>query len=235
MEPGAPAPVHSSLPPQPCLSGWVLGLLLPDSSSQLRTPTPTFPSPPQNHRQQPGHVGRKSPPSVLALQPSKGLCVWRISVKNSHYSISRGRGCPCHGLTTPQHVQQAIQQGPLTPIQRMQSFRGCPSASGTMILWEVETDFPNWGLPFLLSMGSANYVPSPIQNPNENDLGSLCFLWHPLRMGIMQSSVSLRSEGFSQPHAKSRQQPGSSTVAPLGLCIRCQGEKPPFFLPLWQL
>lgn len=55
----------------------------------------------------------------------------------------------------------------------MQSFRGCPLAIGTMILWEVETDFPNWGLPFSLSMGSANSVPSPIQNPNENGLGSL--------------------------------------------------------------
>lgn len=39
-----------------------------------------------------------------------------------------------------------------------------------MILWAGETDFPNLGLTFSLCMGSANYLASPVQNPDHNNL-----------------------------------------------------------------
>ena len=74
-----------------------------------------------------------------------------------------------------------------------------------MILWEAETEFPIGGLSFspsisyVLSVGSASYAAGPDPNPDQNDFKVIASCCVPQRWGPAQHSVSLRSEGFSQP------------------------------------
>lgn len=74
-----------------------------------------------------------------------------------------------------------------------------------MILWEAEIEFPIWGLSLspsishVLSVGSASYVAGPDPNPDQNDLKVFASCNVPQGWGPAQHSVSLRSEGFSQP------------------------------------
>lgn len=112
---------------------------------------------------------------------------------------------------------------------------GCPSAIVSMILWEGEVDVPNWGLTFSLSMGSANYVASPVQNPDQSDLEPLFPVTsHKVADHAEECEFAVRGL-WPASRQKSRQEPGGCTAAPLGLCTSCWGEDPPFFLPQWQL
>lgn len=112
-----------------------------------------------------------------------------------------------------------------------------------MILWAGETDFPNLGLTFSLCMGSANYLASPVQNPDHNDLKAF------VSCDISQAGDHAEEHEFEvrwlQPasHQKPRQDPGGapwhiwdSASRPRpphtpGTLHQWQGEELPLFLP----
>ena len=143
--------------------------------------------------------------------------------------MGQGSGCSCHGLAVPYSVQQATQWGPLTqshpvtdnvPAQRLQSLRGCPSAIGTMILWGGETDFHSWGITFSLSTGFANYEAALPGIQTRMTLKPLFpIMSHKVRDHVKQS---VRSEGLSQPHARSPDR---------NLSARCSTSGTPHQLP----
>lgn len=162
--------------------------------------------------------------------------VWEGLGSGTHTTVSLGGARQWLSLPYASNTSsRRLSRGFLLPSRGRSPLGGCPSAIGSMILWEGEVDVPNWGLTFSLSMGSANYVASPVQNPDQSDLKPLFPVTsHKVADHAEECEFAVRGL-WPASHQKSRQEPGGCTAAPLGLCISCRGEDPPFFLPQWQL
>lgn len=218
------SPTIASLP------GSILGLLLPDSGS------PQSPGPPP--RAATGFCWQEEAYLLpLPFTPVRTY-VWEGLGSGTHTTVSLGGArqwlsLPHASSTTTCPASDSVGASYSLPSRGCSPLGGLPI--GSMILWKGVVDVPNWGLTFSYSIGSANYVASSVQNPDQGDLKPL-FPVTSHQVGDHTEECELEVRGlWPASRQKSRQEPGGSTAAPLGLCISCRGEDPPFFLPQWQL
>lgn len=160
---------HSPLAPLPCLSRWVLGLMLAEPDSQLpNLSLSTSYKRPSIQDSSWVLLAERSLSSALALYPSKGLWPWGQLMSSTHPITSLNGATqwlflPWAGSVISHPAGNSVgtlpQSYPVTDntlAQRLQSLRGCPSANGVMIIWGGETNFQSWGITFSLSTGFAN-------------------------------------------------------------------------------
>ena len=143
-------------------------------------------------------------------------------------SLDKARQClSLPWASSAAYIRQVSQWRPLThshtgtkrvPAERLQSLRGWPYGKQIVVV-----EFPIWGLSFstsmsrVLSVGSASYVAGPDPNPDQNDFKVFTSCNVPQGWGSAQHSVSLRSEGFSQPRTRS----SGRNLAGEQLCASC--------------